>query len=82
MRQLRKAIAPCVVASCLAALSSAAGAADKVNLAATTNTGDIGIFYAIDKGFLQAEGIEANLLSFDTGAKMVPALATRAPERS
>jgi NitT/TauT family transport system substrate-binding protein len=51
-------------------------AADKVNLAATTNTGDIGIFYAIDKGFLRDEGIEANLISFDTGAKMVPALAT------
>ena len=59
---------------CLTAGASAA--ADKVNLAATTNGGDIGIFYAIDKGFLQAEGIEATLLSFDTGAKMVPALAT------
>ncbi len=51
-------------------------AADKVNLAATKNGGDIGIFYAIDKGLLKAEGIEANLISFDTGARMVPALAT------
>ena len=64
------------LAGLLALAATAANAADKVNLAATKNGGDIGIFYAIDKGFLKAEGIEANLISFDTGAKMVPALAT------
>jgi NitT/TauT family transport system substrate-binding protein len=65
-----------LVLGVLAATGLAAAAQDKVNLAATTNTGDVAIFYAIDKGFLKAEGIEASLLSFDTGAKMVPALAT------
>ncbi len=65
-----------VLCGAMLTVSATASAADKVNLAATKNGGDIGIFYAIDKGYLQAEGIEANLLSFDTGAKMVPALAT------
>lgn len=63
----------------IAALLGGAAAAqtlDKVNLAATANSGDIGIFYAIDKGLLRQEGIEANLMTFDTGARMVPALAT------
>lgn len=64
------------LAAAFVCLTAHAQTPHKVNLAATTNTGDIGIFYAIDKGFLRAENIEANLISFDTGAKMVPALAT------
>ena len=61
----------------LAGTGLAAAAQDKLDSGPQrANTGDVAIFCAIDKGFLKAEGIEANLLSFDTGAKMVPALAT------
>ncbi len=53
-----------------------AHAADTVNLAATSNSGDVALYYAIDKGLLAAVDIEAKLITFDTGARMVPALAT------
>ena len=59
-----------------AAFAGPARAADIVNFATTKNAGDIGVFLAADRGFFAAEGIDARLTDFDTGAKMVAPLAT------
>lgn len=56
--------------------SGNARAADVVNFATTKNSGDIGIFLAADRGLFAAEGIDARLTDFDTGARMVAPLAT------
>jgi NitT/TauT family transport system substrate-binding protein len=60
----------------LTAAAAPATAADVVNFATTKNAGDVGAFLAADRGLFAAEGIDARLTDFDTGAKMVAPLAT------
>lgn len=65
-----------ILAGALAILAPFAQAADAVRLATTRNAGDVGIFIAADRGLFSAEGIDADLTEFDTGARMVAPLAT------
>lgn len=58
------------------AIPAQSWAVDIVNMATTRNSGDVGVFIAADKGFFAAEGIDARLTEFDTGARMVAPLAT------
>ncbi len=76
MRQLMTFCRPVAFAALLLATVQQAGAGDIVRLAATKNSGDIGLYIAFDLGFLKQEGIDAELTEFDTGAKMVAPLAT------
>ncbi len=57
-------------------LALPACASDVVHFATTKNAGDIGAFLAADRGFFAAEGIDADLTDFDSGARMVAPLAT------
>jgi NitT/TauT family transport system substrate-binding protein len=61
-----------LVAALLAA--AAAQAADKVSVAVVNASSDAALFIADAKGYYKAEGIEAEFVSFDTGAKMVAPL--------
>ncbi len=54
--------------------AQAAHAADKVSIAVVNASSDAGLFIADAKGYYKAEGIEAEFVSFDTGAKMVAPL--------
>ncbi len=58
-------------ASLLAVMSVAASAADKVTIGMVNAVSDGTLFIAQDKGYFGAEGIEAEFVEFDTGAKMV-----------
>jgi NitT/TauT family transport system substrate-binding protein len=58
----------------IAALSQAALAADKVSIAVVNASSDAALFIADAKGYYKQEGIEAEFVSFDTGAKMVAPL--------
>lgn len=49
-------------------------AADKVTIAVVNASSDAGLFVADAKGYFKQEGIEAEFVSFDTGAKMVAPL--------
>ncbi|MDB5593335.1 MAG: transporter substrate-binding protein [Hyphomicrobiales bacterium] len=51
-----------------------AQAADKVTIAVVNASSDAGLFVADAKGYFKQEGIEAEFISFDTGAKMVAPL--------
>ena len=55
-------------------------AADKVVISYIGGAADVGIYIADAKGFLKEEGIEAELIVFDSSARMVasPARAARA----
>jgi len=63
-------------AALIAALlaSGVAQAADKVSVAVVNASSDAALFIADAKGYYKAEGIEAEFVSFDTGAKMVAPL--------
>jgi len=61
-----------LIASLLA--SGVAQAADKVSVAVVNASSDAALFIADAKGYYKAEGIEAEFVSFDTGAKMVAPL--------
>jgi NitT/TauT family transport system substrate-binding protein len=65
-----------VLTALLLAGAQTASAADVVRMASTKNSGDIGTFIAVDRGLFAAEGIDAQLIEFDTGARMVAPLAT------
>ena len=65
-----------VVAMLATALASPAFAIDKVTIAYIGGTADVGFYIADAKGFLKAEGIEANFVVFDSSARMVAPLAT------
>lgn len=54
--------------------AQAAQAADKVSVAVVNASSDAALFIADAKGYYKAEGIEAEFVSFDTGAKMVAPL--------
>ncbi len=54
--------------------SGIAQAADKVSVAVVNASSDAALFIADAKGYYKAEGIEAEFVSFDTGAKMVAPL--------
>ena len=54
--------------------AAAAQAADKVSVAVVNASSDAALFIADAKGYYKAEGIEAEFVSFDTGAKMVAPL--------
>ncbi len=54
--------------------AQAAQAADKVSIAVVNASSDAALFIADAKGYYKAEGIEAEFVSFDTGAKMVAPL--------
>ncbi len=55
-------------------LAQAVQAADKVSIAVVNASSDAALFIADAKGYYKAEGIEAEFVSFDTGAKMVAPL--------
>jgi NitT/TauT family transport system substrate-binding protein len=52
-------------------MTVAASAADKVTIGIVNAVSDGTLFIAQDKGYFQAEGLEADFIEFDTGAKMV-----------
>jgi NitT/TauT family transport system substrate-binding protein len=54
--------------------ATASQAADKVSVAVVNASSDAALFIADAKGYYKAEGIEAEFVSFDTGAKMVAPL--------
>ncbi len=70
---MRRWLKTCVA---FAVLNTSAFAADVVRLATTKNAGDVGVFIAADRGYFAAEGIDAQLTDFDTGARIVAPLAT------
>jgi NitT/TauT family transport system substrate-binding protein len=57
--------------SLLALVSSSALAADKITIGIVNAVSDGTLFIAQEKGYLKAEGIDADFVEFDTGAKMV-----------
>jgi NitT/TauT family transport system substrate-binding protein len=61
--------------ACLLLLASAA-AAQNVTVGIIGSSTDAPIFIAVAKGYFQAEGLDVKLEQFDSGAKMVPMLAT------
>ena len=64
---LRGALGACV----LALASTTVLAADKVTIGMVNAVSDGTLFIAQDKDYFKAEGIEAEFVEFDTGAKMV-----------
>ena len=66
MTNISKAL--CLAA--LAALTQPAFAADKMTIAVVNASSDAALFVADAKGYYKAEGIEAEFVSFDTGATM------------
>ena len=58
-------------AAVFALMTVAASAADKVTIGIVNAVSDGTLFIAQDKGYFQAEGVEADFVEFDTGAKMV-----------
>ena len=58
-------------ATLLALMTVASSAADKVTIGIVNAVSDGTLFIAQDKGYFQAEGLEADFVEFDTGAKMV-----------
>ena len=60
-----------IFAIAVSLVSGQALAADKVTIGIVNAVSDGTLFIARDKGYFQAEGIEADFVEFDTGAKMV-----------
>ena len=56
--------------------ASPVSAADQVKIAYIGGTADVGFYIADAKGYLKAEGIEAQFIVFDSSARMVAPLAT------
>jgi NitT/TauT family transport system substrate-binding protein len=56
--------------------SIGAQAADKVNVGAVGNSGDVGFYVAQAKGYFAAEGLDVNFNVFDSAAKMIAPLGT------
>jgi NitT/TauT family transport system substrate-binding protein len=71
MKQSLKVI---LLAGAALVMAQAATAADKVSIAVVNASSDAALFIADAKGYYKAEGIEAEFVSFDTGAKMVAPL--------
>jgi len=62
-----------------AALPPAAPAAPQrtaVRYASQFNSGDVPVYLALDRGYLQAEGIDLEFVRFGNASEMIPALAT------
>ena len=57
-------------------VASPAFALDKINMAASGTSSDIGSFIAIKKGFYKDEGLEVTQTVFDAGVKMIAPLGT------
>ncbi len=60
----------------LGLVSTAAQAADKVNVGVLNAAGDIGLFIAQERGYFKAEGLDVTLSLLDSAVKMVPLLGT------
>ena len=71
MTQSLKAV---LLAGAALIFAQAVQAADKVSIAVVNASSDAALFIADAKGYYKAEGIEAEFVSFDTGAKMVAPL--------
>jgi NitT/TauT family transport system substrate-binding protein len=71
MKQPLKAL---LLAGAALVMAQAAIAADKVSIAVVNASSDAALFIADAQGYYKAEGIEAEFVSFDTGAKMVAPL--------
>ena len=63
-----------VVGACL--FAAGANAADKVKIAIIGGAADIGFYLADAKGWFAAEGIEVEMISFDSGARMIAPMAS------
>lgn len=63
-----------LVVAALALTSFGASAADKISIAVVNSTSDVALFVAQDKGYYKDEGLEANFIEFDSGAKMTAPL--------
>ncbi len=70
-RQLAVGSRVALSASMFLLLGIAAQAADKVTIGIVNAVSDGTLFIAQEKGYFKAEGIEAEFVAFDTGAKMV-----------
>ncbi len=55
---------------------ASAFAADKVNVGAVGNSGDVGFYMAEAKGYFAAENLDVNFTVFDSAAKMIAPLGT------
>ena len=55
--------------------ASSARAADKVRIAIIGGAADIGFYLADAKGWFAAEGVEVEMISFDSGARMIAPMA-------
>src|SRR4051794_4008063 len=74
---MRRFLCSSLAAAVLAAapfLVAGAQAADKVTIGIVNAVSDGTLFIAQDKGYFKAEGIDAEFVEFDTGAKMVAPL--------
>lgn len=63
-------------AAVFAFIGTAALAADKVNVGAVGNSGDVGFYVAQAKGYFAAENLDVNFTVFDSAAKMIAPLGT------
>ncbi len=57
-------------------VAAAAHAADKVKIAIIGGAADIGFYLADAKGWFAADGIEVEMITFDSGARMIAPLST------
>ena len=63
--------------SLLAAISGApAQQPVRVNIGIANSATDVGLFVAVKKGYFAREGIDANLITFDSGARMIAPFAS------
>ena len=69
-------LARILAAGVFVAVTVTARAADKVTISYIGGAADVGFYIADAKGFLKAEGVEAELVVFDSSARMVAPLAT------
>jgi len=60
----------------LSCLATAAQAADKVKIAIIGGTGDIPFYLADAKGWFAQEGLEVEMITFDSGARMIAPMAS------
>lgn len=71
---MRRLVAACGLL--LIAGSVAAAASDKVTVATSNSSSDVGIYIAEKKGYFRDEGIEAKTIAFDSAVKMVAPLSS------
>lgn len=76
MTWLFRSLAAAVALAAVGVVATAANAADKVTIGTVSAISDAGMFVADAKGYFAKEGIAAEFIAFDSGAKMIPPLGS------